>query len=287
MQQYRTCSDDNLKKARRIYGKMIEQVEVKPEDLYPEDIDEANLMRFLVESMQAGLTDDEIKTWSKSQASAFAHVTEGAVQRGISGASQKYLGNPNVDQSQLVYADLEGMVGAEVAAKLFIPKADETLAIEAGRKQQQETFVMAGSGQMIQVSPRDNHLVEGGNVIQFLTNAVAPVLSKPNAPDAILKAAELNLNHLGDHLKAAAALGQNKLPAFAEEEKFYEGFKKQLAQVIQIRQEAAVAQAAVAHQVRMEGPQVNGAVNGNGAAPDIPGDFAQEPEAIGAPARAA
>ena len=34
------------------------------------------------------LTDDEIKVWSKSQASAFAHVTEGAVQRGVSAAKQ-------------------------------------------------------------------------------------------------------------------------------------------------------------------------------------------------------
>lgn len=286
MQQLRVCADDNLKKARSIYERMISEADVKPEDLYPDDIDDANLMRFLVEVMEASLTDDEIRTWSKSQASAFAHVTEGAIQRGVGIVSEKYKGDPNIDQSSLVYADLEGIVGAEMAKKLFIPKADETLAIEAGRKQQTETFVMAGSGQMIQVSPRDNHLIEGANVIQFLANAVSPILSKPNAPDGILKAAELNLNHLGDHLKAAVALGQNKLPAFAEEEKFYEGFKKQLAQVVQIRTEAAVAQQAVAARVRSEsGP--NGATGPNGTAPEIPGEFDAAPATEAAPSLAA
>ena len=116
---------------------------------------------------------------------------------------------------------------------------------------------MAGSGKPVQVSPRDNHLVEGAVVVEMLTQTVAPALSQANAPESTLRVAELNLNHLGEHLALGAALGLNKNPAFKEIEKFYAGFKKQLGQVVQIRAEAAVAQSAVAQQVRTEDAAVS------------------------------
>lgn len=269
MQQLRVCSDRNLEKARGIYEKLTTDPKADPEELFPDDIDEANLMRFLVDALAADITEDEIRVWSKSLASAFAHVTEGAVQHGITAAAQKYAGNPNIDQSALIYSDLEGMVGAEYAKKLFIPKADETLAIEAGRKQQVETFTMGGTGQMIEVSPRDNHLIEGGTVVEFLTKAIAPILSGPQATDMIVKAAELNLNHLGQHLQYAAQTPAVKSDGFKELEKYYEGFKKQFAQVVQIREEAKVAQQAAAQAIRTE--------DAAPAAP-IPGEFNAAPE---------
>lgn len=277
MQQLRVCSKPNLKKARRIYERMTTEAEVKPEDLFPDDIDEGSLMRFLVGEMEKGWTDDEIVTWSKSPASAFAHVTEGAVQRGVAAAKIKYSGNPNVDQAALDYSDLEGMVGADMARKLFIPKADETLAIEASRLQLQESFYMAGNGRPIPVSPRDNHLIHGGVIVEMLTNTVAPALSGANAPDVLVKVAELNLNHLGEHLAIGATQGLNKQPAFKEIEKFYEGFKKQLGEVVQIREAAKVAQQMVVKSVRAEGtPSVGSlpAAPTSQLSPDVPGDFA-------------
>ncbi len=279
MQQLRVCSDANLKKARRIWDKLRKEVDAKPEDLYPEDIDEANLMRFLVAQMEKEITDDEIQTWSKSPASAFAHVTESAVQRGISAAKAKYSGNPNVDQGALDYSDLEGMVGADMAKKLFIPKADATLPIEAGRAQMIESFTMAGTGKPLGVSPRDPHLIHGAVVAEMLTQTAAPLLSQPGTPDAVLKAAELNLNHLGEHLQAAQQQGLNKEAAFKELEKFYAGFKKQLGEVVQIREAARVAHAAVTNQVRTE----DGVAGAPAAAPaaNIPGDFAEAPAAVG------
>lgn len=293
MQQLRVCSKENLSEARRIYKKLSENAEATPEEVYPKDTDEASLMRFLVLRMEEGMTDDEIQTWSKSPASAFAHVTESAVQRGVSNAKAKYSGNPNIDQGALDYADLEGMVGADMAKKLFIPKADETLAVEAGRAQQIESFTMAGTQQPISASPRDNHLIHGAVVAEMLTKSVAPILSNPSAPPQILKVAELNLNHLGDHLQLALAQGLNKMPAFQELTKFFTGFKKQLEQVVQIRAHAAVAQQAVTAKVRTEdgmlapppvgspaaaatADQASTATDQTGApaeAPNIPGDF--------------
>lgn len=270
MQQLRVCSDANLKRARAIFDKMVKSPDREPESFFPEDIDDANLLRFLVGKIEEGITDEEIRVWSKSPASMFAHVTEGAVQRGISMAKQKYSGNPNIDQGALDYADLEGMVGADMAKKLFIPKADETLAIEAGRQQMIESFTMGGTGEPIKASPRDNHLIHGAVMVQFLTNSVAPLLSDPNAPEDVLKVAELNTNHLAEHLALGAQQGLNKQDAFKELEKFYEGWKKQLGEVIQIREEARVAQELVSAQVRAEDavpavPAESGTV--------IPGDF--------------
>lgn len=273
MQQLRAFSDDNLKEARRIYDKTQEDPDTELEDLLPKDLDDANLMRALVECIGEGYTDHEMQVWARSQASAFAHVTEGAVQRGVTIAQQKYTGNPNIDQSALVYADLEGIVGPDMAKKLFIPKADETLAVEAARKQQIETFTMAGSGQPIDVSLRDNHIIEGATVVEFLTT-VAKLLSEPGTDERILKSAELNLNHLGAHLAAAASLGQDKSEAFKEEEKFYEGFKKQLAQVVEIREQAKVAQQIATEAVRAESA---GITQMPAQAPNIPGDFEAPP----------
>lgn len=295
MQQYRVCSRDNLKRARKIYDKQRADPSFDPESAFGTDVDEANLLRFLVSRMEEGITDDEIFIWSRSPASMFAQVTEVAVQRGIAAAKQIYSGNPNVDQSALDYANLEGLVGADMAKKLFIPKADETLSIEAGRAQMIESFTMAGTGQAIHASPRDNHLIHAAVVQETLRNAAAPLLSKPDTPEPVLKAAELNTNHMGEHLQLAMQQGLNKEPAFKELEQFYEGFKKQLAQVVQIRQEAAVAQQMAAHAVRTEGTVPPPAASDTSVAPstppnepaaDIPGDFENPTSAGGVPSLA-
>lgn len=251
MQQLRVCSEANIKKARRIYEKAIAEPEKDPEEFLPKDPDDAHVLRFLASMLASGITEKEISIWSKSPASIFSNVTEGAIQRGIAAAKQRYAGNPNIDQSALDYADLEGLVGADMARKLFIPKANETLAIEAGRAQQTESAVMAGTGNAVLVSPRDNHLIHGGVVQQTLT-ALSPQLSSAESPEAILKAATLNLNHLGEHLQWAQEMGLGKDEAFKELSKFYEGFKKQLEQVIQIRQQAQVAQQAAIAQIRQD-----------------------------------
>lgn len=287
MQQLRVCSDRNIKKAKRIEEELRTNPEAKVDELFPDDVDEANMMRFLVDALAVGITEEEIKTWSKSLASSFAHVTEGAVQRGVTVAAQKYAGNPNIDQSQLVYSDLEGLVGAEMAKLLFIPKAEETLPIEAGRAQQIETFTMASSGLPLDVSPRDNHLIHAAAVVEFLNNAAAPLLSNASAPPQIVKAAELNVNHLGAHLEYASQTEAAKTPAFKELQKAYEGFKKQLAEVVQIREEAAVAQ-----QIVQKGIQAQDAIEGvtvesPAATPNIPGDFEQPVESESVPSLAA
>lgn len=254
MQQLRVCTDENIGRAKRIYETIVAEGITDFESLFPEDVDEANLMRFLVESLLAGITPEEIKAWSKSPSSLFAHVTESAVQRGVAAAKQVFTGNPNINQQALDYTALEGLVGAEMAKRLFVPGGENTIQIEAERMQQQESLQMSASGLGIKVSPRDAHLWHAAVIVSLLQNVLGPQLSSASATDATIKATELNFNHLGAHLQAGAAQGMNKLPQFKEYEKFYESFKKQFEEVIAIRQEAAVAQQMAAAQVRSESP---------------------------------
>lgn len=249
MQQYRVCTKKNIKDARRIYEKIAKNPEIELDEVYPTDIDENNLMRFLVECMEFGLTDEEIMVWSKSQASAFAHVTEAAVQRGVGVVKQTMTGNPNINQQAMDYAYLESLVGADMAKKLFVPGGEETGTIEAERKQQMESGYMALTGQPVAVSPRDNHLGEAPVIVVAL-KALTPALESAATSDKDIKTIELNVNHLGEHLKAAAALGQNKGPEFKVIDDFYQKFKKDFEEVIQVRTEAQVAQKMVTENLR-------------------------------------
>jgi hypothetical protein len=110
-------------------------------------------------------------------------------------------------------------------------------------------------------------LVHGQTVQQLLTEYAAPVLSQPNPPPEVLKASELNLNHLLAHLKMGESMGLNKNPQFNELEKFAEGFKKQLSQVVQINAQMQASQSAVMDAVRREGLPPDEASAGE-AAPD-------------------
>ena len=253
VQQLRVCSDDNIAEARRIATILERAPELDTPELYESStVADAGPLRMLVEAMREGITEDEIKLWRKSPASMLAHVGESAVQQGVMAARQRFQGNPNVDQTSLDYRELEGLVGAELAKELFIPQADQTILAEASRMQLMESNTMLTTGMAVPVSPRDNHIIHGATVQQLLTSFAAPALSQPNVPPQIMKAAELNINHLGEHLALATKMGQDKAPQFKELDKFYQGFKSQLQQVVAIQADAQVQQAVMADQLRAQ-----------------------------------
>jgi len=255
IQQLRAFSDDNVDEAKRLYDEITKDPEKNKPALYGGHANmDAEVLHTLVEILQAGITPEEIKVWRDTPTSIYAHVSEAAVQQGLALVAQKYAGNPNVDQAIIVALDVENMVGAELAKQVIIPNADTTLVAEQGRQQLIESSTMYDTGLPIPVSPRDNHIIHGATVQQLLTKIAAPVLSNnPNPQPQQMKAVELNINHLGEHLEAAIKLGQDNTPRFGELDKFYKGFKKQLEQVIQIQVQAQAAQAAVQQKVRAEG----------------------------------
>lgn len=256
IQQKRAFSDDNIAEARRMTNQLIEDPAKNTPDFYEgrANID-PDVLRTLTEIMldPLNVSDDDIKVWRESPASPLAHNTDAAVAQGVSVVVQKYANNPNVDQPKLIQKDIENIVGSELAQELFIPTADQTLVAEARRLQLMESNTMLSTGLEVPVSPRDNHLVHGATIQELLTQFAAPALSQPNPQPNILKAAELNLNHLLAHLQIGASQGLNRDPAFGELEKFALGFRQQLAQVVQINAEAQVAEEMVKQTIRTEG----------------------------------
>ena len=256
IQQRRAFSDDYLEEARRLTKKLMEDPSLDKPDFYDNHGNsDPEVLRTLVEIMLDPLmiSDDEIKVWRETPASPLAHATDALTAQGVSLVLQKYAGNPNVDQGKVIQRDIENTVGAELAQEFFIPVADQTIAAEAKRMQIIESNTMLTAGIEVPVSPRDNHLIHGQTVQELLTAVAAPALSQPNPPPQILKAAELNLNHLLSHLQIGAAMGLNKDPNFQELEKFALGFKKQLTQVVEINAQMQAAQQTVMDTIRREG----------------------------------
>lgn len=255
IQQLRAFSDDNVDEAKRLYDEIVKDPAKNKPSLYEGHANmDADVLRTLVEILQNGVTPEEVKVWRDTPASIYAHVSEAAIQQGISMVVQKYGQSPNIDQAKAMALDVENMVGAEVAKQLIIPNADATLLAEQGRAQLIESSTMYDTGLPIPVSPRDNHIIHGATVQAILTKIAAPVLSQNPNPDAQqMKAVELNINHLGEHLEMATKMGQDNTPQFGELDKFYKGFRKQLEQVVQIQAQAQAAQAVVKQKVAAEG----------------------------------
>lgn len=279
MQQLRVCTAENIAEAQRIKSVLESNPEATEEELYPFNTEEAAVLRFLVEVLQFGITEEEILIWSRSQASAFAHVTELAEQRGIEAVFATMGGNVNIDQQRLAYMRLEALVGAEKARQLFVPTADTTMAIEAERKQQEESALMTLTGLPIKVSPRDNHLGEMPTIVEVLKR-LQPAMATPNPSEVQQRTIELNLNHFGEHLQAALALGENKNPLFEPLNKFYLAYKSDFEQSVAIASEAQVAQSVVQQSVRgAPAPQPEAAA----ALSPVNQPGAIQPEGFGAP----
>jgi hypothetical protein len=256
IQQKRAFSDDYIAEARRLTDKLIKDPALETPDFYEgHGNSDPEVLRTLVEIMLDPLmiSDDEIKIWRETPASPLAHTADAVTAQGVSVVLQKYAGNPNVDQGKVIQRDIENTVGAELAQEFFIPTADQTIVAEARRMQLIESNTMLTAGIEVPVSPRDNHLIHGATLQELLTSVAAPVLSQPNPPQQILKATELNLNHLLAHLQMGMAVGLGKDPNFQEIEKFALGFKKQLTQVIEINEQMQAAQQVVMDAIRREG----------------------------------
>jgi hypothetical protein len=119
---------------------------------------------------------------------------------------QRYAGNPNVNQDELMKLDISRKLGEEIANTLILPKDQvEAIQIEATRQQVIELqSIMAG--QEVPVSPRDNDIVH----IQTMAQKLFPVISKAPqgslTPELVQPLTEA-IKHFAGHLKQAEAKG--------------------------------------------------------------------------------
>lgn len=122
---------------------------------------------------------------------------------------QRYTGNPNVDQSELMRLDWSRKVGQEIADSVLLPpsmvQADQ---IEQTRQQIIELQSII-AGQEVPVSPRDNDMVH----LETLMTKLLPVIEQ--APEGSLPVEMVQplmqaLQHFIGHLTAAEQKGGDK-----------------------------------------------------------------------------
>jgi len=119
---------------------------------------------------------------------------------------QRYTGNPNINQDELMKLDISRKLGEEIANSLILPKDQvEAIAIEATRQQVIELqSIMAG--QDVPVSPRDNDMVH----IQTMAQKLFPLIA--NAPKGALTPELVQpltqaIKHFAGHLQQAESKG--------------------------------------------------------------------------------
>jgi hypothetical protein len=121
---------------------------------------------------------------------------------------QRYMGNPNVNQDELLKLDWSRKLGESIANAVILPKEQvESLAIEATRQQIIELQSII-AGQEVPVSPRDNDIVHLGVMSQKLMPLIenAPAGS---LPPEMVQPLNKALEHFMGHIMQAQAKGMD------------------------------------------------------------------------------
>jgi hypothetical protein len=121
---------------------------------------------------------------------------------------QRYMGNPQVNQDELLKLDWSRKMGESIANQVILPKDQvEALAIEATRQQIIELQSII-AGQDVPVSPRDNDIVHLDTMAQKLMPLIEQAPAGALPPEMVspfMKA----LQHFMMHIGQAEAKGAN------------------------------------------------------------------------------
>jgi hypothetical protein len=231
--QRRAYSDDNISDAQRIFKK-ITAAKAEDQNAYAKLGDQEQPVRALVNMLKDGLNEEEIKILRNASPLGYAHTDDAVTSQGILAVKKGFTNNANVDQVELDKRSIEALAGPDAAKALIIDEPDQTLSAEARRMQLSESTTMATLGVPVDVSPRDNHLIHGLQVMEVL-QALGPKISNIGVDGQVMKMAELNLNHLGAHLDAYMQRGGvSQNPQFKTLNDFYNNFKEAFQKAIQI-----------------------------------------------------
>jgi len=122
---------------------------------------------------------------------------------------QRYFGNPNINQDELIKLDWSRKVGVTVANSVILPKDQvEAIAIEATRQQVIELQSII-AGQDIPVSPRDNDIVHLDTMMIKLMPVIMNVPAGGLPPEGARPLASA-MKHFVEHIAAAEAKGGDK-----------------------------------------------------------------------------
>jgi hypothetical protein len=121
----------------------------------------------------------------------------------------RYMGNPSVNQDELIKLDWSRKLGETTANAVILPKDQvEALQIEATRQQVIELQSII-AGQDVPVSPRDNDIVHLDTMMQKLMPVVSNVPAGSLPPEGVAPLAKA-MDHFSKHIQAAEAKGGDK-----------------------------------------------------------------------------
>jgi hypothetical protein len=224
------CHPEHVKAAADLYG-MLQQVRmVDPSAIWArkEIVDsfkrsEIEMPRFLVPfeidqhldedavacclaMMDRNLPPSDILLMAYSSASELLVDDTLQINQMIDLVVQRYIGNQNINQDELMKLDLASKVGAAKANALVLPKDHvEAVGIEATRQQVIELQSIM-SGQDIGVSPRDNDVVH----LETMTQRLMPLIQQAPAGSLspeIMGPLQAAVQHYANHIKQADAKG--------------------------------------------------------------------------------
>lgn len=152
-----------------------------------------------------GLSPGEIRLLGESPAlSAVKDLTE--VERaGVVEVTTNARGNPLYNAREVERQYVTAKTSAQFAETILLPQDDPTDLAEQTRLQMLELSLLL-IGQLVPVSPRDNHLVHLSVAAPAIAAAAQQAAADPKA-DAILEAL---LTHLSAHVQEAHKAGVNK-----------------------------------------------------------------------------
>jgi hypothetical protein len=122
---------------------------------------------------------------------------------------QRYMGNPNVNQDELLKLDWSRKLGESIANSVILPKDQvESLAIEATRQQIIELQSII-AGQEVPVSPRDNDMVH----LSVMSQKLMPLIENAPAgslPPEMVQPLSKAIEHFMGHVMQAEAKGASR-----------------------------------------------------------------------------
>jgi hypothetical protein len=174
----------------------------------PKHLDEEAVSCVLA-MLERNLPPSDILLMAFSPAEELLPQTEGQDAAILDLLIQRYTGNPQINQDELMKLDWSRKVGESIANQVILPKDQvEAVAIEATRQQIIELQSII-AGEDIPVSPRDNDIMH----IQTIMEKLFPLIANAPAgsmPPEMVKPLQSAVQHFIGHVQNAEAKGADK-----------------------------------------------------------------------------
>jgi hypothetical protein len=187
----------------RFWGQFADLISMMQRGLLDPDTNDKQAKELQAELEEAGVTREEMEEFANAPAAEVVQDLTQIQAQMIAMVSAKYVGNPNINQRELMIRDISAMTSPSIAASLILPEQGmATNIIESARQQMMETELIMSptNDQGMPVSPRDDHENHLKVLIPDLAKAISQ-LGQMGGHPAVLGKLALGITHAEGHLK--------------------------------------------------------------------------------------